>query len=215
MPGLAFNPVEIASPPGRRYGYGEARDVWLGSTRQDHRICTVCRQEQPLESFHRIRRDRRTTVCRSCRLTKQKEYRAARPAERATRDRLAMVGWRFGLTPESVAEILIRQGNCCAICGKAMTRGRGVDAANLDHKRGTRQPRGFLCKGCNIKVGHYEHVQRFSAEFIAKMTAYLRIYESDSVEVLQTPEVSRQKGLSAPDGRACLVTSIRHESLTS
>ena len=89
-----------------------------------------------------------------------------------------MAAWRFGLTPEAVEQILVQQGNRCAICDRIMTKGRGVEGANLDHKRGTRQPRGFLCKECNIKVGHFEHVQRFSAEFVARMTAYLRRHEN-------------------------------------
>lgn len=121
------------------------------------------------------------TICRACRREKQKAYRAGLSADRRARNRLGMAAWRFGLTPEAVEQILVQQGNRCAICDQVMTRGRGVQGANLDHKRGTRQPRGFLCKDCNIKVGHFEHVQRFTAEFMAKMTAYLQRHENHSV----------------------------------
>lgn len=173
---LAPEPVDKAQPR-LRYRYGEARSVWLASTGEDRRVCTECRIEYPLEDFHRIHRDRRVTICRLCRLEKQSAYRAGLSADRQARNRLGMAGWRFGLTPEAVEQILIQQGNRCAICDRMMTTGRGVEGANLDHKRGTRQPRGFLCKECNIKVGHFEHVQRFTAEFVARMTAYLRRHE--------------------------------------
>ena len=165
----------------RRYCYGEARTVWLASTCEDRRVCTDCLVEQALDEFHRSDRGRRMTVCRACRLKKQKAYRAGLSADRRARNRLGMVAWRFGLTSEAVAQILVQQRNRCAICNRLMKRGRGVEGANLDHKRGTRLPRGFLCKECNIKVGHFEHVQRFSAEFMAKMTTYLHRYENDLI----------------------------------
>ena len=174
---LTPEPVERVHPR-LRYRYGEARSLWLASTGEDRRVCTECRIEYPLEDFHRIDRDRRTTICRTCKLEKQREYRAGLSADRRARNRLGMAAWRFGLTPEAVEQILVQQRNRCAICDRVMTRGRGVEGANLDHKRGTRQPRGFLCKECNIKVGHFEHVQRFSAEFVARMTAYLRRHEN-------------------------------------
>jgi len=154
---------------------------WLASTCEDRRVCTDCLVEQALDEFHRSDRGRRMTVCRACRLRKQKAYRAGLSADRRARNRLGMVAWRFGLTSEAVAQILIQQRNRCAICNRLMKRGRGVEGANLDHKRGTRLPRGFLCKECNIKVGHFEHVQRFSAEFMAKMTTYLHRYENDLI----------------------------------
>ena len=44
------------------------------------------------------------TVCRACRLRKQKAYRAGLSPDRRARNRLGMVAWRFGLTSEAVAQ---------------------------------------------------------------------------------------------------------------
>ncbi len=121
------------------------------------------------------------TVCRACRLRKQKAYRAGLSADRRDRNRLGMVAWRFGLTSEAVAQILVQQRNRCAICNRLMKRGRGVEGANLDHKRGTRLPRGFLCKECNIKVGHFEHVQRPFCRVHGEDDPYLHRYENDLI----------------------------------
>src|SRR5437773_10995779 len=118
----------------RRYRYGEARTVWLASTCEDRRVCTDCLVEQALDEFHRSDRGRRMTVCRACRLRKQKAYRAGLSSDRRDRNRLGMVAWRFGLTSEAVAQILVQQRNRCAICNRLMKRGRGVEGANLDHK---------------------------------------------------------------------------------
>ena len=119
---LAPEPVDKVHPR-LRYRYGEARSVWLASTGEDRRVCTECRIEYPLEDFHRIDRDRRVTICRPCRLEKQKAYRAGLSADRRARNRLGMAAWRFGLTPEAVEQILVQQGNRCAICDRIMTRG--------------------------------------------------------------------------------------------
>jgi len=74
---------------------------------------------------------------------------------------------KYGLTLESFADLLAKQGGVCAICGTDEPRGR-YEQWHIDHdqtccpsprgKHGCcgRCIRGLLCANCNIGLGNFQ-----------------------------------------------------------
>ena len=60
---------------------------------------------------------------------------------------------KYGLTPDQQRDLVTRQGNACAICACAIALS-GPHAGHLDHDHDTGQVRAFLCRHCNLMVGH-------------------------------------------------------------
>ena len=58
---------------------------------------------------------------------------------------------KFGLTPVSYAEMVLRQGGRCASCGDEF---QGRLLTHVDHCHTTGAVRGLLCQGCNVAIGH-------------------------------------------------------------
>ena len=59
--------------------------------------------------------------------------------------------YNYGITSEEQEQLLADQDGVCAICGN--NRSKGV--LELDHDHVTRQIRGFLCRKCNLGLGHF------------------------------------------------------------
>jgi len=57
----------------------------------------------------------------------------------------------YGISVEQLEAMTQAQGGCCAVCGKRPSYRLGID-----HRHGTRQIRGLLCRRCNIFVGYLE-----------------------------------------------------------
>src|SRR5688572_4448290 len=85
----------------------------------------------------------------------------------------------FGLTKESYADILLKQGGGCAICGE--TEGVAGRSLHVDHDRNCcnrRQScgkcvRGILCSGCNTALG------LLGEKNLEAAIGYLRRYAKD------------------------------------
>lgn len=115
--------------------------------------CTYCKEEKPLDEFHRRRntkRDGRQSRCRDCtRLT-----RRARPP----RDQQARyMRVRYGITLEQYFEMWLQQGGACAICGQPETTViKGTPSLlSVDHDHKTGKVRALLCRGCNGGLGNF------------------------------------------------------------
>lgn len=80
-----------------------------------------------------------------------KERNARRDsAKEKISQRRAHLKHKFGLTLEQYDELLVAQGNCCAVCGRDFASyGR---TPHVDHCHDTGRVRGLLCAGCNIKI---------------------------------------------------------------
>lgn len=65
---------------------------------------------------------------------------------------------RFGLEPEDLDGMLVKQDYKCAICGNGplLRDGRALLSAHLDHCHECGQLRALLCKRCNGLVGYIE-----------------------------------------------------------
>ena len=76
---------------------------------------------------------------------------------------------RCGFSQELVDTLLIKQANCCAICGVSFEERRMV----ADHCHLTNTPRGLLCHHCNIIDGMITRIGIDPVEFAHKLTSYL------------------------------------------
>jgi hypothetical protein len=71
---------------------------------------------------------------------------------------------KYGLTEDQVQTMLEDQGNCCALCSKAMIKYR------IDHNHITKKVRGILCHRCNLVIGGGWD----DPDFCSKALAYLK-----------------------------------------
>ncbi len=62
---------------------------------------------------------------------------------------------KYGLTHDAYNEMLLKQGNKCAICGVSFS---DIDKRNrhVDHCHATRKIRGLLCISCNHGIGKFK-----------------------------------------------------------
>lgn len=64
---------------------------------------------------------------------------------------------RFGISLEEYQEMLEKQNNCCAICGRPERsvdhRTKRVRSLAVDHCHDTNKIRGLLCSDCNTAIG--------------------------------------------------------------
>jgi len=82
---------------------------------------------------------------------------------------------RMGLSPTAYADLLVSQGNCCAICG---TEKSGKKDFHLDHDHSTGKVRGILCRACNLMIGHAND----SVLTLRNAALYLEKYNEDKCE---------------------------------
>jgi hypothetical protein len=61
---------------------------------------------------------------------------------------------RYGISAAEYDAMLVRQNNCCAICGSATPGGKGT--FHVDHCHNTGAVRGLLCNGCNVGLGAFK-----------------------------------------------------------
>ena len=78
------------------------------------------------------------------------------------RTRFARVGW----TVERYREYLDAQAGCCASCGEPFQH-----TPHADHDHVTGEPRGLLCRNCNIGSGNF-------AESVERLRLHIEYLES-------------------------------------
>jgi len=135
---------------------------------QDLKQCSSCREEQPLDCFHknRTRVDGFEYICKKCdaqrkahhykknrtrRLQQTKDWQAANPGHK----RDAALWRRYKITHDDYLEMLEDQNGGCAICGaKAEDQKHGV--LYVDHNHDTDEVRGLLCNLCNVGIGNLQ-----------------------------------------------------------
>jgi Recombination endonuclease VII len=90
----------------------------------------------------------------------QRKWRRENP-EKSARIQLKKL---YGITPEQKADMLVAQGNVCAIC---KTDDPGKRGWVVDHCHTTRKVRGVLCANCNCGLGHFRDDKAALASAIA------------------------------------------------
>jgi Recombination endonuclease VII len=74
--------------------------------------------------------------------------------------------WRYGVTSEMLAALLIEQNNCCAVCGVPFTE----RTPYIDHDHKTGKVRGLVHMKCNTLMG----LAGDDPEVLEKAARYLR-----------------------------------------
>lgn len=116
------------------------------------KICSKCKQELPLTSFHKAsdRKSKYKSHCKSCISKKQKEtYREPEQYRRRMENH-----WRYQgieMTMPEYEKLLEAQNGCCAVCGA--TENKNGTRLCVDHCHTTGQIRGLLCHDCNTGIG--------------------------------------------------------------
>jgi hypothetical protein len=114
------------------------------------RACTKCRQEKPLDGFHKHPGGPlgRHSWCKPCANAAQRGIRKRKDTPgRRTRNNL----WsRYRMRPADYDALLAKQGGLCAICKTAPAR------PVVDHCHETGAVRGILCHRCNIGLPYLE-----------------------------------------------------------
>jgi hypothetical protein len=75
---------------------------------------------------------------------------------------------RYGITIEEYRDLLVKQGEVCAICGGPSTLRSGM--FDVDHDHFTFGIRGLLCRLCNTAIGKLKtpDVLRRAAAYLEK-----------------------------------------------
>ncbi len=66
---------------------------------------------------------------------------------------VAALRLKRGTTEEECKKMLAAQDYRCALCG---THQDELTCSCLDHDHNTNKVRGFLCRGCNLALGHFK-----------------------------------------------------------
>lgn len=120
--------------------------------------------EDPIERRRRLERERKAAKRRNDPAFYQKELELNRNRSRL-RTKIAPSGIK---TPEILElEKRLRQlkdeatrkeltGKPCTICGKVPKGEFRLDVLHLDHDHATGEFRGWLCRSCNLGIGHFK-----------------------------------------------------------
>lgn len=85
----------------------------------------------------------------------QRERRLLKMREDGKKNAPKRRAGKYGLTPEQVDELLVRQGGRCAICPTTEPGGRYKEWA-IDHCHVSGEVRGLLCHHCNTALGGFK-----------------------------------------------------------
>lgn len=131
------------------------------------KVCTSCDTEKLETEFHYATKEkiRRRGDCRSCVAEKYKLRKASDPKRHKTNHRYAIIKHKYGLSRKEVDELLVAQGEACAICNKAIDL-----SAHVDHCHSSGRVRGLLCSYCNKGLGLF----RDNPEALIRAAQYLK-----------------------------------------
>ena len=104
---------------------------------------------------------------RELELSRAKQYNRENRKRISARDRLS----RRNMTQEQHDDLLLKQHNCCAICGKPF-----IETPRIDHNHETDENRGLLCNYCNTLIGMCFE----SIEILGNAIQYLKGYQNES-----------------------------------
>jgi len=128
----------------------------------DKKHCPKCKRVRDVEFFCVSRRSARGRVswCRDCTSESQKRRREKEdPGWTKVIRRQAHLKYRLkqlGLTMEDYEDMILEQGNRCAICGSSPEDSRAKNPVlHIDHCHETGRVRGLLCRGCNHGLGSF------------------------------------------------------------
>ena len=110
------------------------RSSW-GQT--EYRKCSQCGMSLPMSEFYR----NKDYWCKTC---ASKYYKDNRNYDHNYK--------KYGMSESDYLDMLEKQKDQCAICGKAVGKSR----LSVDHDHETGKVRGLLCQPCNIGLGFFD-----------------------------------------------------------
>lgn len=132
---------------------------------ENNKRCSRCGDVKPLDEFHRQKTGKkgRHSWCKLCFNAYHIVHRGG-TSESKQRQNYKR---RYGITPETVRQMIAEQNNQCPICGVKLMNQYRVDH---DHKNGG--VRGILCHRCNLLIAGVD-----DADFLDKALVYLARYQ--------------------------------------
>ena len=123
------------------------------------KICTKCGEKKFIRGFYK-----RSSRCKQCTLSMQKEFRhknreryniRARTYHHGNKDRQrnGKLKRLYGLTLEQKQKLYIFQNGCCGICYSPVE----FNKICVDHDHATKKIRGLLCHKCNLATGLFNN----------------------------------------------------------
>jgi hypothetical protein len=123
------------------------------------KICTVCKELKPLESFYnrKASADGKAYRCKSCDSLTTLGSRKRRYLKHREQSRRNNRLCKYGLTETSFDNMLESQEGKCACCGKVLSEEFGryhkPNKLVVDHCHENNYVRGLLCTMCNKGIG--------------------------------------------------------------
>ena len=122
--------------------------------------CSVCLETKPAALFPRSRYTRTglDSRCKACGTAKSYAWSQANPERFRANQRRSVLKARYGLTPEDIEALLVKQGGGCAICRLPLLAQSPQSGSQLhvDHDHLTGRVRGLLCNRCNRALGFFD-----------------------------------------------------------
>lgn len=123
----------------------------------EQKVCTKCKNAKQKTQFSTrgARKSGKASWCKTCLNVWRVAYKLKNPAKYKQYEFERGLQRNYGLTIDQYKELLINQGNVCAICG---TDGKEFKRnLHVDHDKHTGHVRGILCTRCNPGIGYFEH----------------------------------------------------------
>lgn len=132
--------------------------------------CTNCKLEKDISEFgiNKSVKDGHQDWCKKCMSNFQKNRRLnpiVRKKEKESHkryiDKHSKKMWAYhlkrtyGITLENYNQMLIQQGNRCAICSIEFNNTKSDTKCCVDHNHITNKVRGLICKKCNIGLSRF------------------------------------------------------------
>lgn len=112
-------------------------------------MCSTCRTEKPLIEDYFYKNNTKRGFQRQCKPC-HSNYMKNWSLENRERLRYQRVLSTYNLTREEYDDLLLGQGDCCAICQQEL-----IDPC-VDHDPLTDKVRGILCRQCNVGLGNFK-----------------------------------------------------------
>lgn len=136
------------------------------------KVCTKCNTEKPHSDYHKnsASPDGFHSVCKACKNAQAaNRYRSLNKTGRPKSfdARANHLKRTYGITTEQYDELLKKQNDSCAVCGRHKDSEK--KSLSVDHNHKTGEIRGLLCTMCN-----YRHVGRHrDGELLRKIADYI------------------------------------------
>jgi hypothetical protein len=151
----------------------------------DAKICKRCGIEKDIAEFRSFKRAIKSepgvtrnylaNVCKPCnRLSNNDNYGKTHKDKRKLTYRDKYLIYTYGITEDEYNEILLNQGNGCAICGSTVSLHKQTQRLSVDHDHITNEVRGILCHACNTGLGYF----RDNTELLQSAIRYLESAKS-------------------------------------